>query len=151
MPKVFEKILCPVGFDRNSAAAIEFACELAEPSRSTLYLLHVVSAPRIERTLLAPNPIITEGIAMRELEKLARQHVAANVSYRIVVRTGDPAALIVEVAEGLEVDLILMPTHGDQGIAHMIMGSVAERVVRGAKRHVLTVRSALRTPPGTGS
>ena len=150
MTKVFEKILCPVGFDRNSAAAIEFACELAEPNRSTLYLLHVVSAPSIERTLLAPNPIITEGIAMRELEKLARQHVGANVSHRIVVRTGDPATLIVAVAEELEVDLILMPTHGDQGIINMIMGSVAERVVRGSKRHVLTVRCGLRTL-GTGS
>ncbi len=145
MPKVFEKILCPVGFDRNSAAAVEFACELAEPNRSTLYLLHVVSVPRMERILLEPNPVFTEGIAARELEKLAQQHVAANVSHRIVVRTGEPAALIVTVAEELEVDLILMPTHGDQGIIRMIVGSVAERVVREAKRHVLTVRPGLRT------
>ncbi len=144
MPKVFEKILCPVGFDRNSAAAIEFACELAEPNRSMLYLLHVVSGPRMERMLIEPHPVFTEGIATRELEKLAQQHVAANVSHRIVVRTGDPAALIVAVAEELEADLILMPTHGDQGIVHMIMGSVAERVVREAKRHVLTVRPGLR-------
>jgi nucleotide-binding universal stress UspA family protein len=145
MPKVFEKILCPVGFDLNSAAAIEFACELAEPNRSTLYLLHVVSVPRMERTLLEPNPVISEGIATRELEKLARQHVTADLSHRIVVRTGDPAALIVAVAEELGVDLILMPTHGDQGIAHLIVGSVAERVVREAKRHVLTVRPGHRT------
>ena len=144
MPKAFEKILCPVGFDRNSAAAIEFACELAEPNRSTLYLLYVVSSPRMERILLEPHPILTEGIATRELEKLAQQHVATNVSHRIVVRTGDPAALIVAVAEELEVDLILMPTHGEQGIIRMIMGSVAERVVREAKRHVLTVRPVLR-------
>ncbi len=145
MPKVFEKILCPVGFDRHSAAAVEFACELAEPTRSTLYLLHVVSVPRLEQILLEPKPVFTEGVATRELEKLAQQHVAANVSHRIVVRTGDPAALIVAVAEELEVDLILMPTHGDQGLVHLIMGSVAERVVHEAKRHVLTVRLDLRT------
>lgn len=145
MAKVFEKILCPVGFDQNSGAALEFACELAEPNLSTLYLLHVVSAPRIERTLLEPNPIISEGVATRELEKLAQQHVAADISHQIVVRTGDPAALIVAVAEELGVDLILMPTHGEQGFARMIAGSVAERVVREAKRHVLTVRPSRAT------
>ncbi|HTW88459.1 MAG TPA: universal stress protein [Candidatus Binataceae bacterium] len=142
MSKVFEKILCPVGFDQNSVAAVEFACELAEPNLSRLYLLHVVSAPRIERTLLKPNPIISEGVATRELEKLAQQHVSDDIRHQIVVRTGDPAGSIVLVAEELGVDLIVMPTHGEHGFARMITGSVAERVVREARRHVLTFRGS---------
>jgi universal stress protein A len=141
MPKIFEKILCPVAFDRNSDAAIEFAYELANPNMSTLYLLHVVSVPTMEAIVLEPNPVLTEGIAGRELEKLAQQHVRSRLPYRILVRTGDPATLIVAVAEEIAADLIVMPTHGHRGIAHMLMGSVAERVVREAKRPVLTIRS----------
>jgi universal stress protein A len=145
MPKVFDKILCPVAFDRNSVEAIKYAYELAEPNKSTLYLLHVVSVPTMETIVLEPNPILTEGIAGRELETLARQHLPADFPYRVVLRTGDPASSIIAVAEELPADLIVMPTHGRQGIVHMIVGSVAERVVREAKRPVLTIRAGHRT------
>ncbi len=140
MAKTFDKILCPVAFDRNSAAALRFACELAEPETSTLYLLHVVSAPTIEAIVTEPHPILTEAIAGRELEKIAQQHLPPNVPYRIVIRSGDPASLIVVVAEELPADLIVMPTHGNRGVLGLIIGSVAERVVREAKRPVLTIQ-----------
>jgi nucleotide-binding universal stress UspA family protein len=111
MPKTFNKILCPVAFDRNSVAALKFAHELADPDKSTLYLLHVVSAPSIEPIMLEPNPILSEGIAERELEKLVQQHLTSSTSCLIVTRRGDPASVIVTVAEELNVDLIVMPTH----------------------------------------
>jgi hypothetical protein len=57
-----------VAFYRNSDAAIEFAYELVQPNMSTLYLLHVVSVPTMEAIMLEPNPILTEGIASRELQ-----------------------------------------------------------------------------------
>jgi universal stress protein A len=138
--KIFDKILCPVAFDRNSTAAIRFACELADPDISTLYLLHVVSAPTIETVIVEPHPIVTEAIAGRELEKIAKQHLRSNFSYRIVLRSGDPATMIVSVAEELPADLIVMPTHGNRGVVGLIIGSVAERVVREAKRPVLTIQ-----------
>jgi nucleotide-binding universal stress UspA family protein len=140
MPKIFSKILCPVAFDRNSVAALQFACELTDPDKSTLYLLHVVSAPRIEPIMLEPNPILSEEIANRELEKLVRQHLAATTPCRTMARKGDPASVIVTVADELKVDLIVMPTHGHQGVERMILGSVAERVAREASRPVLTFR-----------
>jgi universal stress protein A len=149
MAKTFEKILCPVAFDRNSAAAITFACELAEPEASTLYLLHVVSTPTIETVVIEPHPIMTEAIAGRELEKIAQQHLPANFPYRIVLRTGDPASLIVAVAEELSADLIVMPTDGNRGVVGMIIGSVAERVVREAKRPVLTIQPGHRNSSST--
>jgi universal stress protein A len=145
MAKIFDKILCPVGFDRNSAAAIRFACELAEPQSTTLYLLHVVCAPTIETVVIEPHPILTEAIAGRELEKIAQQHLPSNFPYRIVLRSGDPASLIVAVAEELPADLIVMPTHGNRGLVGLIIGSVAERVVREAKRPVLTIQPGNRT------
>jgi universal stress protein A len=140
MPKIFNKILCPIGFDRNSAAALKFAHELADPDKSTLYLLHVDSAPSIEPIMLEPKPILSEGIAERELERLVQQHMTSSAPCRIMTRRGDPASVIVTVAEELKVDLIVMPTHGHKGIERMILGSVAERVAREAGRPVLTIR-----------
>jgi universal stress protein A len=140
MAKTFDKILCPVAFDRNSTAAIRFACELAEPETSTLYLLHVVSVPPIQTIIIEPHPILTEAIAARELEKIAQEHLPADFPYRIVLRRGDPASLIVAVAEELPADVIVMPTHGNRGMVGLFIGSVAERVVREAKRPVLTLK-----------
>jgi universal stress protein A len=140
MPKIFQKILCPIGFDQNSVAAIKFAQELADPRISILYLLHVLSAPAVDTVVLHPHPILTEGNAERELQNFAKKHLLSNFAYQIVLRTGDPASLIVTLAEELQADLIVMPTHGRQGIMHMIIGSVAERVIREAKIPVLTLR-----------
>jgi universal stress protein A len=142
MPKIFQKILCPIAFDQNSGVAIQFAEELTHPRMSILYLLHVLSAPTVNTVVLEPHPILTEGIAERELQKLAREHLPSNFAYQIVLRSGDPASLIVAVAEELQADLIVMPTHGRQGIMHTILGSVAERVIREAKTPVLTVRAS---------
>jgi universal stress protein A len=150
MAKIFDKILCPVAFDVNSAAAIRFACELAEPATSTLYLLHVVSAPTLETLVIEPHPILTEAIASRELEKIALQHLPTNFPYRIVLRSGDPASLIVTVAEELQADLIVMPTHGSRGVVGLIIGSVAARVVREAKRPVLTIQPQNQVSGGLG-
>jgi hypothetical protein len=73
MPKIFEKILCPVAFDRNSDGAIEFAYDLAHPNMSTLYLLHVVSAPTMELIMLEPNP----DLDVRHRQQRARKACAA--------------------------------------------------------------------------
>ncbi len=140
MEKKFLKILCPVGFDQNSTAALKFAHELTD-HQSTLYLLHIISVSGFEPTMLEPNPIFSEGIAERELERLMQGHLPSSVSHRLIVRRGDPASVIVTVAEELNVDLIVMPTHGRTGMERVILGSVAERVVREAKRPVLTIRS----------
>src|ERR1700693_1598516 len=99
MPKIFNKILCPIAFDRNSAAALKFAHELADPDQSTICLLHVVSAPSIEPIMLDPNPVLSEGIAKSELEKLVQQHLTSSAPCRIMTRRGDPASVIVTVAE----------------------------------------------------
>ncbi|HYL98463.1 MAG TPA: universal stress protein [Blastocatellia bacterium] len=84
MPKTFNKILCPIGFDRNSVAALKLAYELADPDQSTLYLLHVVSVPRIEPIMREPNPVLSEGIAERELKRLVQQHLTSGACCQIV-------------------------------------------------------------------
>jgi nucleotide-binding universal stress UspA family protein len=139
MTKIFKKIMCPVDFDQTSAAAVELACELAESHSGTVYLLNVVSPSTMEPILREPYPIITEAIARKELEKVARQHLESRVPHRFEVRTGNPAEMIVAAAEELGVDLIVMATHSG-GITRLTFGSVAERVVHAAMRPVLTIR-----------
>jgi universal stress protein A len=142
MPKTFKRILCPLAFDQNCVEALKFAYELADADESMLYLLHVVSVPKMQPIMLDPNPVISEGIAKRALEKLVQQHLTPSASYRIITRRGDPAPVIVTVATELKVDIIVMPTHGHKGIERMLLGSVAEQVVREATRPVLTIRSS---------
>jgi universal stress protein A len=140
MAKVFKTIICPVAFDRASSFAVELAGELADPYRSTVYLLHVVSASRMETILREPHPIMTEEIASKELEMLARRYLESKVQHRLVVRTGDPSTTIVAAAEELGADLIVMATHSGRELTQLIFGSVAERVIKEAKQPVLTIR-----------
>ena len=141
MTKVFNKIMCPVDFDQGSAAAVDFACKLAELHDSTIYLLHVVSMPRFDQVLLEPpHPIITEAVARKELTKVAGRQLASKIPHELVVRTGDPAATIVAVAEELGVDLIVMATHSSRDLTRLIFGSVAERVIHETKRAVLNIK-----------
>jgi len=131
--------------------ALRFAHELADTDESVLCLLHVVSAPKMQPIMLDPNPVISEGIAERELEKLVQQHLTSSASYRIITRRGGPALVIVTVAAKLKADLIVMPTHGHKGIERMLLGNVAEQVVREATRPALTIRSSSRAPTNTAA
>jgi nucleotide-binding universal stress UspA family protein len=141
MTKVFAKILCPVDFDQASGEAVDMACKLAELQGSTLYLLHVVATPRLDQILLEPpHPIMTESVARTELKKLASRHLESRVRYQLVVRTGDPAVMIVAVAEEFAIDLIVMATHSGRELTRLLFGSVAERVIHETRRPVLNLR-----------
>ncbi len=132
----FTKILCPVDFDQNSAAALRFACKLLE-SRGTLYLLHVF--PENKQAGFEQFPPISE-LAEQNLDNFARQQIVDQIVYKLLVGSGDPAAVSVRIADELDVDLIVMATHGHKGLVRIVLGSVAERVLREAKCPVLTLR-----------
>jgi nucleotide-binding universal stress UspA family protein len=138
----FDKILCPVQFDQNSAAALRFAFELAQPN-SKLFLLHVNpgGAPGAEL-----HPTATE-LARECLEDFAREQPAGDVKPELLVGSGDPAEVIVKVANDLGVDIIVMATHGPKGFARLLLGSVAERVLRAARPPVLTLRPEISVQP----
>ena len=143
MSTKFEKILCPVQFEQNSAAAVRFAAELAQPN-SRLYLLHVLPAGVRPGAEL---PTSTVELARECLEDFAREQPAVDVKPELLVRSGDPAEVIVKVANELMVDLIVMATHGHKGFARLLLGSVAERVVREARPPVLTLRPEIAVQP----
>ena len=139
----FKKILCPVDFDQNSAAALRFACKVLELG-GTLYLLHVV--PQADRPGFEQYPPISE-LAQENLDNFARKQIGDQLVRKLIVRAGDPAAVTIRLADELGVDLIVMATHGHKGLVRIVLGSVAERVLRDAKCPVLTLRPALSLQP----
>lgn len=136
MPQ-FKKILCPVDFDPKSLMALRLASELAQERKANLYLLHAVAIP--------PGPDVAlpfgkmAAAARIKLERLARQKVNGKAHYEVEVMMGDPGVEILQTAKRLRVNLIVMATHGRKGFRRLVLGSVAEHVVREASCPVLTV------------
>jgi nucleotide-binding universal stress UspA family protein len=140
----FHLILAPTDFSESSQQAIQYARELAQIFGATLMLLHVVELPPYPIEGLPPSHL--GGTFLEELEQQATSELAqvlpkeaeVTVVRRVVV--GLPYRKVIEVAEAEKVDLIVMATHGRTGLSHLVMGSVAERVVRTAPCPVLTIR-----------
>ena len=133
----FKKILCPVDFDANSLVALRLASELARDRNATLRLLHVVAMP--------PGPEVAlpfgrmEATARAKLERLARQRIRGKAAYDIDIMMGDPGVEVLLAAKRWGADVIVLATHGRKGLRHLVLGSVAEQVVREAPCPVLTV------------
>jgi universal stress protein A len=147
----FKKILCPMELDENSLFALDCAGDLARQSGATLYLLHVprIPAPDMDVPVaIGPHPH-WEVAAERSLKEIADKRLGDGVAYEIIVRQGIPETVILEVAAELEADLIVMATHGRTGLAHFILGSVAESVIREADCPVLTIKPRPATIPRT--
>jgi nucleotide-binding universal stress UspA family protein len=140
MKKLFKKILCPIDSADNLTSSLDLARDVAEGPDTTICLFHVIPVVPV----LAPgvSPLtISESEARAKLEKIAREHLAGKAKYEIHIKIdGDPAMAILKTADELNVDSVVMATHGRKGLGRLILGSVAERVVRESPRPVLTVR-----------
>lgn len=142
-----KKILLPTDFSEYSEAAREYACSLVEMFNAELHLLHVLQ----DLIAMAPEPGMAfppPGDYMKELQASAEQALAKRPgdslpgNYKVVreIRHGSPFLEIIRYAKDQEIDLIVMGTHGRTGLAHVLLGSVAEKVVRKSPCPVLTVR-----------
>ena len=145
----FQRILCPVDFSDCSREAMRAAVELSRAIGATVALLHVVEPPRAlfpPPAGLMPTAGDGESLADARRELVAWQGHATGPgagagSRGAIVRGGVPWHEIVsEVERGDGFDLVVMGTHGRTGLTHVLMGSVAERVVRHARCSVLVVR-----------
>ena len=152
-PNTIKKILVPVDFSEGVEPAVAQAATMARTFKASIDLLHVWQPPP-----LIPFPVVivpsaaestpinmeelartTAGAQMKELAARLRDQGVAEVHSRVAI--GSPAHEIVELAALGHFDLIVMGTHGRTGVLHVMLGSVAEKVVRRAKCPVLTVRS----------
>jgi nucleotide-binding universal stress UspA family protein len=143
-PVTLERILVPVDFSDCSLDALEYAVVVAQQAKASLMLLHVLEPVSygLDFTLshIRTREQVRESWTKR-LEELAFSHQHSNVPVESRLRGGLPADSILDSAQTLPCDLIVMGTHGRRGISHTISGSVAEAVLRKALCPVLTVRS----------
>ncbi len=138
-------ILVPIDFSPHAEAVLEWATHLAEEHGSRLVLLHVYHLPvefqQLEGAYLPPDFWSTvKSEAQQTLARYAEGLRSRNVEVEAVVREGYPASVIVEEAEERGADLIVIGTRGLSGLKHLLLGSIAERVVQKAPCAVLTVK-----------
>jgi nucleotide-binding universal stress UspA family protein len=132
-------ILCPIDFSPNQA--VDFASRLARATGAMLHLIYVEENPAPYGIGLhgqLPAPVHHDLQAMDRI-----QPTLDGLPFERHVLVGDPAAEILSYAEKHGVDVIVMGTHGRTGALRLLMGSVAEKVVRSARCAVLTVKRGL--------
>ncbi|HWO23576.1 MAG TPA: universal stress protein [Kofleriaceae bacterium] len=140
LPKL---ILVPTDFSANAEQALDYACELAAKLGSTVRLVHAVPMPPSALQVALPEETL-EGLVAEHgvvLERLMAPRRASVSFGEAIIEVGDPRDAIVETTRKLGADLIIMGTHGRRGLSRVVMGSVAEDVIRHAPCPVLTVRA----------
>ncbi len=140
------RILVPIDFSKNAASVVDWAAHLAKEHGSRILLLHVYHLPvefqQLEGAYLPPDFWSTvKNEAEQQLGRFAEDLRGRGLEVEALVREGYPATVIVEEAASLEADLLVIGTHGLSGLKHMLLGSIAERVVQKAPCPVLTVKS----------
>ena len=141
------RILFPTDFSPSSQQAQNYACALAEKFSAELHALHVVPdpmpVPGPEGSWILPDYSVPKIVHEAELELAVRMEAALTGEIAVVrsVQVGTTVHAIIDYANKHEIDLIVIGTHGHTGLSHLLLGSVAEKVVRLATCPVLTVHS----------
>ncbi len=134
-------ILVPVDFSAHSEAALAFAAELATLMRVPLAVLHVVHDPGEAPGFYAgkrgeSSLVKMEDVAAQMMEEFIAQFVANHPDHKTIhdaqtiLKVGLPVTRILEVAQGLDARMVVMGSRGRTGLAHILLGSKAEQVVR---------------------
>jgi len=145
-----KKILVPTDFSEASKAALKYACELATATNASLCILHAFEDPYpvggCPEHCSLPQDYFEhfDRSARRRLDAFVEAVVAPDEGkqhrVRLVVRRGTAAPQILRyLHEHDDIDLVVMATHGRGGVARLMMGSVADKIVRAAKCPVLTI------------
>lgn len=136
----FRRILVPIDYSEHSAAAVQVARSLARDHGARLLVLHV--APIGYYPSEVDFMPIDVAQYQKELEYLRNSLEGTDLAFPIetVLGEGSPAAEILRVAAERECDLIVLGSHGRHGLSRLLMGSVAEEVMRHAVCPVLTVK-----------
>jgi nucleotide-binding universal stress UspA family protein len=145
----FKHILVPTDFSPSSEAAIDAAIDLAQRFDAKVTLVHVWQLPiypymEAMMNIAALTSEVERGAA-EALEKQAQQVRGRFPSVQSVLQMGLPWQAILELVKAQQVDLVVMGTNGRRGFEHLMLGSVAEKVVRLSPVPVLTVRGPVAT------
>jgi universal stress protein A len=146
-----KRILVPTDFSATSDIAVEYAIDAARRHGASVHVLHALEDGPYP--IVYPDSFAVELAMLRReatekaedhLASVARRFESASVPVTTQVIVGHPVQMITRTARDRGVDLIVMGTHGRTGFAHLMLGSVAERVLRTAPCPVLTVRDTAR-------
>lgn len=146
--KRIHRILVPVDFSTLSIAALQYGNDLAAQCGADLHVLHVLteqisSVPAFEFGLALPTNVKeNRAAAEQQLAALIDSSWERDRKIVTVVVDGSPLEDIVRYARTHQIDLIVLSSHGRTGLSHLLMGSVAEKVVRMSPCPVLTIRPA---------
>ncbi|EHK8999899.1 universal stress protein [Vibrio vulnificus] len=142
---MYKQILVPVDLNDKgfSDRAVELAVWHARQANAQLHLLNVL--PGIHMSMVAsyfPKDAAQKmkQDVMQQLKNFADQHIADEIVYKVHVAEGKPYATILEYAEKLGADLIIMPSHKRSKIDKVVLGSVASKVVENSPINVLVVK-----------
>jgi nucleotide-binding universal stress UspA family protein len=148
MKAKIKKILCPTDFSENSEHALKYALVIAELSQAEILLLHVVEPISYPQSTEYFEPMVNEVELTMNMAKAFQKQLEDQVESfkkeypRIEgkVVSGNTFLEIIQTIRDEKIDIIVMGTHGRTGLAHVLIGSVAEKVVREAPCPVLTVK-----------
>jgi len=145
----FRRIVVPHDFSETADRALSEAAELARMADGRLCVLHVIAPPTMPVDLPLPDPFALVPGQREALERRVQRVLGPDAPpASVVVEVGVPAERILEAAE--HADVIVMGTQGRTGLTHLLLGSVAERVVRTSPIPVLTIRAADETQRARG-
>lgn len=141
-----QHILVPMDFSPSSEHALDYALQLAKAFQARITLFHVVETPVLAggAHMGGAIPSYTEQLeaeASRTIDTYTQRVRDAGLTCEAMIAHAVPFQQIVNLAKARDVDMIVMSTHGRTGLAHMFLGSVAEKVVRLAPCPVLVTRS----------
>lgn len=144
------KILVPIDFSDYSKNALRYAVSFAKHFQAKVFLVYVVE-PMIypadfsmgQITLPPADEDVTHK-SKEELEQLAENEITGGLECETIIKTGKAFVEINETARELDVDLVIISTHGHTGMEHLLFGSTAEKVVRKAPCPVLSLREPIK-------
>lgn len=146
MPRDFKTVLCPTDFSDASYHALEYGLRFAKNADGLLIVAHVVHVPSgelLSGETYTMNFKEAQEHVTRRLREVQTTRLENYPKCDLVTVIGDPAEEITALAKSRAADLIIMSTHGRSGLSHLVMGSVAEQILRHAPCPVFIVRAGV--------
>ena len=146
--KTFKRILIPIDFSTHSEEALDVAFQLAgtDPDME-IFVCHAVEEINYHAMMgfgVPPRPVSEADrtqVANQVMDTIVKLKTTRDLTKNYLVRPGAASDVILDAAKEKEIDLIVMGTHGRSGLTRLLMGSIAEKIVRDAPCAVLTVKA----------
>jgi nucleotide-binding universal stress UspA family protein len=148
--EMIKKILVPIDFSDYSKNALKYAANFAKffgAQISVIYVIEPLVYPSdfsLGQVAIPTVEYDMQDKAKEELETLVKSEFGDLIESQVIIKAGKPFVEIIETAAELDVDLIIIATHGHTGVEHLLFGSTAEKVVRKAPCPVLSLRDPIK-------